>query len=157
MLEYEYKVDPRLNSGVQIRSHCFDQETVVEHQGKAIKVPPKRVHGYQVEIDNDPNRARFWSAGIYEEGCRGWIYPGFGGGDPKAFTDQGARLTKVDDWNHVRVECQGDRIRTWLNGELRADVRDSRVARGFIGFQVHSHKRPGLEVRWRNIRIRELP
>ncbi len=156
VLEYEYKVDPRLNSGVQIRSQCFDQETKVEHNGKTIKVAPKRVHGYQIEIDNDPKRARFWAAGLYEEGCRGWIYPGFGGGDGKAFTEQGTKVTKTDDWNKVRVECRGDSIKTWLNGELRVDAKDSRVARGFIGLQVHNSKTEGIEVRWRNLRIQEL-
>lgn len=157
ILEYEYKVDPKLNSGVQIRSQCFDQPATVEHAGKTIKIAAGRVHGYQIEIDNDPDRARFWSAGLYEEGCRGWIFPGFGGGDRAAFTRQGAELTKVEDWNHVRVECRGDSIKTWLNGHPRVDARDGRVARGFIGFQVHSSKQPGIEVRWRNIRIRELP
>ncbi|MCX7819601.1 MAG: DUF1080 domain-containing protein [Kiritimatiellae bacterium] len=157
VLEFEYLVAPKLNSGVQIRSQCFDRPVEVEHKGKKIVVPAGRVHGYQVEIDNDPHRARFWSAGLYEEGCRGWIFPGFAGGDGAAFTEQGRRLTKVDDWNRVRIECHGDSIRTWLNGELRVEARDARVAKGFIGFQVHSHKEPGLEVRWRNIRIRELP
>ncbi len=156
ILEYEYKVDPKLNSGVQIRSQCFDEETKVEHNGKTIKVAPKRVHGYQIEIDNEPKRARFWAAGLYEEGCRGWIFPGFGGGDAKAFSEQGAKLTKVDGWNKVRVECRGDSIKTWLNGEPRVDAKDSRVAKGFIGFQVHGSKEDGLEVRWRNIRIQEL-
>jgi len=156
ILEYEYKVDPSLNSGVQIRSQCFDEETQVEHNGKTIKVAPKRVHGYQIEIDNEPKRARFWSAGLYEEGCRGWIFPGFGGGDGKAFTEQGAKVTKVEDWNKVRIECRGDSIKTWLNGEARVDAKDSRVAKGFIGFQVHGSKEADLQVRWRNIRIQEL-
>lgn len=156
ILEYEYKVDPKLNSGVQIRSQCFDEETKVQHNGKTIRVAPKRVHGYQIEIDNEPKRARFWAAGLYEEGCRGWIFPGFGGGDGKAFTEQGAKVTKVEDWNKVRVECRGDSFKTWLNGELRVDAKDSRVAKGFIGFQVHGSKEADLQVRWRNIRIQEL-
>ena len=156
ILEYEYKVDPKLNSGVQIRSQCFDEETRVEHNGKTIKVAPKRVHGYQIEIDNEPKRARFWAAGLYEEGCRGWIFPGFGGGDAKAFSEQGAKVTKVEDWNKVRVECRGDSIKTWLNGEPRVDAKDARVAKGFIGFQVHGSKEADLQVRWRNIRIQEL-
>lgn len=160
VLEYEYKVDPKLNSGVQIRSECFDQEKTVDFNGKKIKVAAGRVHGYQIEIDNEPGRARFWSAGLYEEGCRGWIFPGFAGGDAKAFSAQGAKLTKVEDWNKVRVECKGDSIKTWLNGELRVDAKDSRTAKGFIGFQVHGiggdAKRVGIEVRWRNIRIKEL-
>ncbi len=156
ILEYEYKVDPKLNSGVQIRSQCFDEETKVEHNGKTIKVPAKRVHGYQIEIDNEPKRARFWAAGLYEEGCRGWIFPGFGGGDAKTFSEQGAKVTKVEDWNKVRIECRGDSIKTWLNGEPRVDAKDSRVAKGFIGFQVHGSKQADIEVRWRNIRIQEL-
>ena len=160
ILEYEYKVNPKLNAGVQIRSECFEQAKEVEHNGKKIKVGANRVHGYQIEIDNDPGRARFWSAGLYEEGCRGWIFPGFGGGDGKAFTEQGKKLTKVDDWNKVRVECRGDSIKTWFNGEPRVDAKDSRVAKGFIGFQVHgigtAADKAGIEVRWRNIRIREL-
>ncbi len=160
VLEYEYKVNPKLNSGVQIRSQCFAEAKVLDNakdaKGKALKVAAGRVHGYQVEIDNDPAKARFWAAGLYEEGCRGWIYPGFGGGDSKAFTAQGAKLTKVDDWNKVRIECRGSAIKTWLNGEPRVDVKDDRVAKGFIGFQVHGSKDAGMDVRWRNIRIKEL-
>lgn len=157
ILEFEFKVHPALNSGVQIRSHRFDVETMVDHNGETIMVPPGRVHGPQVEIDTDPKKARFWTAGIYEEGCRKWMFPGFSGGDPKLFTQQGAKLTKVDDWNHIRVECRGESIKTWLNGEPRADLKDSRVTNGFIGFQVHKHGEAGLEVRWRNIRIQTLP
>jgi len=156
ILEFEFKADPALNSGVQIRSHRFDLATIVEHAGDTVHVAPGRVHGYQVEIDNDPEKARFWTAGIYEEGCRKWMFPGFSGGNPEAFTRQGKKLTKIDDWNHIRVECRGDSIKTWLNGELRADLKDSRVASGFIGFQVHRHKEGGLEVRWRNIRLKKL-
>jgi hypothetical protein len=35
ILEYDFKVDPRLNSGVQIRSQCFTEETEVEWDGKS--------------------------------------------------------------------------------------------------------------------------
>src|SRR5258708_32301819 len=51
VLEIEFKVDPKLNSGIQIRSHCFDVEKELEHNGKVLKIPAGRVHGYQVEID----------------------------------------------------------------------------------------------------------
>ena len=51
ILEYDFKVDPRLNSGVQIRSQCFDEPKEIEWQGKKISIPAGRVHGYQVEID----------------------------------------------------------------------------------------------------------
>src|SRR4051812_14642807 len=51
VLELEFKVDPRMNSGVQIRSHVFDEEKKYQWNGKEIKVAAGRVHGYQVEID----------------------------------------------------------------------------------------------------------
>ena len=48
VLELDFKVDDGLNSGVQVRSHCFGEPTTVDSNGKAIKVPAGRVHGYQV-------------------------------------------------------------------------------------------------------------
>jgi hypothetical protein len=156
ILEYEFKVDPRLNSGVQIRSHCFDKETTYDNKGKPAKIAAGRVHGYQIEIDVDPKRNRWWAAGLYEEGRRGWLYPGLDGGDEKAFTEQGRKISKPDDWNKVRVECRGDSIKTWLNGELRVDAKDKDAASGFIALQVHGAGTEDMEVRWRNIRIQEL-
>lgn len=159
-LEYEFKVDPRLNSGVQIRSHCFDKETEFTADGKVQKIPAGRVHGYQIEIDNDPVKKRFWTAGLYEEGRRGWLFPGIDGGNKEAFTAQGAKITKVDDWNKVRVECRGSSIKTWLNGELRVDAKDETTPKGFIALQVHGigkdKTHEGTEVRWRNLKIQEL-
>lgn len=157
ILEFEFKVDPKLNSGVQFRSQCFDKDTEIEHAGKKVQIPTGRVHGYQCEIDPDLTRDRWWSAGIYDEGRRGWLFPGISGGDPKQFTEQGRRLSKRGDWNSVKIEARGPSIKSWMNGELRADFSDAMTPSGFIALQVHSHKEADLEVRWRNIRIQELP
>lgn len=160
VLEYEFKVDPKLNSGVQIRSQSFDKVTEIPWNGKTIKVPANRVHGYQIEIDPEPGRARWWSAGIYEEAARGWLYPGALGGNEKAFSKSGGEIFKQGGWNKVRVEAIGDHIRTSLNGAPRADIRDPRVASGFIGLQVHGigndKSKDGTQVRWRNLRIQEV-
>lgn len=169
VLELEFKCDPRLNSGVQFRSQCFDKDTELKDakgaplkdaKGKVLKAAAGRVHGYQNEIDVDDKKARWWTAGIYDEGCRGWLFPGVKGGEAKAFTAQGGKLNKAGDWSKLRIECQGDSIKTWLNGELRADFKDDRVTKGFIGLQVHGigkdKAREGLEVRFRNIRLQEL-
>lgn len=160
ILEYEFKVDPKLNSGVQIRSQCFDQPTEFTWAGKTIKVPAGRVHGYQIEIDPEPAKDRWWSAGIYEEGARGWLYPGSLGGTAKVFTDQGRKLFKQNDWNKVRVEAIGDSLKTTFNGTPCASIIDSRVATGFIGLQVHGigndKAKEGTQVRWRNLRIMEV-
>lgn len=159
VLEYEFKIDPRLNSGVQIRSRVHDVATQVNWQGKTITIPAGRVHGYQVEIDPDQARARHWTAGIYDEARRGWLFPGAAGGDEKAFTALGGKLFKPGEWNHIRVEARGASLKTWLNGTLCADIVDAVDARGFIALQVHSIKDPalaGAEVRWRNLRLTEL-
>lgn len=159
-LEYEFKVDPRLNSGVQIRSECFDQPTETEWQGNVIKIPAGRVHGYQIEIDPDPKQDRWWSAGIYDEGRRAWLYPGILGGENKAFTDAGRKLFRQGEWNRVKVEAVGDSIKTWLNGKPCAEIKDSLTLRGFIGLQVHGigndTSKEGAQVRWRNLRLTDL-
>ncbi len=160
ILEYDFKVDPRLNSGVQIRSECFDQKTQVTWRGKAIEIPAKRVHGYQIEIDPEPTRNRWWTAGLYDEGQRDWLFPGSLGGNPKAFTEAGRKLFKQGDWNHIRVEAIGDSIKTWLNGKPCVNTKDSFVTRGFFGLQVHGigndKAKEGAEVRFRNMRIADM-
>lgn len=148
ILELEFKVDPKLNSGVQIRSHCFDEKKTVDANGKKINIPAGRVHGYQVEIDPS---ARAWSGGIYDEGRRGWL------NDLKK-NEAARKAFKRDDWNKYRIECRGDSIKTWINGVAAADLKDSLTPSGFIALQVHGvgkEKEP-REVRFRNLRIKEL-
>lgn len=148
ILELEFKVDPKLNSGIQIRSQCFDTAKTVELGGKTFKIPAGRVHGYQVEIDPEP---RAFSGGIYDEGRRGWL------ADLK--NNEAARKAfKGGAWNHFRIECRGPSIKTWINGVAAADLSDNATPAGFIGLQVHSvgKRTEPLEVRWRNLRILEL-
>lgn len=131
-LEFEVKVDDRLNSGVQIRSN-----SLAEYKNR-------RVHGYQVEI------AINGTAGfIYDEARRGWL---------SAEREDPAKNAafKPGEWNRYRVLCQGDSIKTWVNGVAIADVTDSMTHTGFIGLQVHSFGGDTpASVAWREIRIRE--
>lgn len=160
ILEYDFKVDSRLNSGVQIRSQFFNKPMDYELDGKTIKVSANTVHGYQVEIDPSISRKRFWSGGIYDEARRGWLYPAETNEDQKAeFTAKGGKIFKPEEWNRVRVEARGDSIKTYLNGELRADLKDSLIASGLIGLQVHNiseKDQEGTQVRWRNLKITDL-
>ena len=135
ILEFDVKVDPELNSGVQIRSRSL----------KAYQ--NGRVHGYQVEIDPS---ARAFSGGIYDEARRGWL-------NDLSDNEPARKAFKPGQWNHFRVEAIGDSIKTWVNGVPAADLVDSMTLSGFIGLQVHLTKsdRP-LEVRWRNLRIKDL-
>lgn len=161
IFEYEFKVDERLNSGVQIRSEYLDQPTELKWNGNTIKIPAGRVHGYQIEIDPDVKRARMWTAGIYDEARRGWLYPAAGDSvQERVFSAKGQRLFKPNDWNHIRVEARGDSIRTWLNNEPCADIKDGLTRRGFIALQVHEIGRDagknGAQVRWRNLKLIEI-
>lgn len=149
VLELEFKPMKGMNSGVQIRSECFDQERTVELGGKKIRIPAGRVHGYQVEIDPSD---RAWTAGVYDEGRRGWL------NDLK--NNEAARKAyRADTWNVLRIECRGPSIKTWLNGVPAADLKDEVTPAGFIALQVHGvgENTNHLEVRWRNIRLQELP
>jgi hypothetical protein len=161
-LELEYKCDALLNSGVQIRSECFHDAATNVIDGKTIKYAPDRVHGYQCEIDMDAARGRMWTAGIYDEARRGWLFPADGekGKQGMAFSEQGRKVSKNGEWNTLRIVADGPSIKTWLNGEPRAEITDSLTPSGLIALQVHgvgnAESKIGLKVAFRNIRIREL-
>ncbi|MFZ4581740.1 MAG: 3-keto-disaccharide hydrolase, partial [Paludibacter sp.] len=134
ILELEFKVDEGLNSGIQFRSNSFKEY----NNG--------RVHGYQCEIDPSP---RAWSAGIYDEGRRGWLYN-------LDKNPEAKKAFKAGAWNKVRIEAIGTSLRTWLNGIPCANVLDNVTASGFIALQVHQIEKPeqvGKTVQWKNIRI----
>lgn len=136
ILEVEYKVDPTLNCGVQIRS----LSTPDYKDG--------RVHGYQVEIDPSD---RGWAGGLYDEGRNGWL-------DDLSDNPAAGYAFNQNDWNKYRVEAVGDRIRTWVNGVPAADLTIDTTAKGFIALQVHGigNREEKLQVRYRNIRIQDL-
>ena len=158
ILEADFKDDPALNSGVQFRSECFSEARTLDLNGKQIKIAAGRVHGYQCEIDMDATKKRWWTAGIYDEGRRGWLCPA--GGQGAAFTSQGARVSKPNDWNHIRIEATGDSLRLFLNGEPRGVLADHMTHSGFIALQVHSigkeANKAGLQVRFKNIRLKTV-
>jgi hypothetical protein len=149
ILEVEFKVDQGLNSGVQIRSEYTAEPKPLDttRSGKPVTVPANCVYGYQVEIDASD---RAWSGGIYDEKRRAWL------NDLKGKT-AARKAFKQNEWNKFRIECKGDSIKTWINGVPAADLKDGMTPKGFIALQVHSTKsETPLQVRWRNIKIKEL-
>lgn len=105
------------------------------------------VHGYQAEVD--PSE-RAWSAGIFDEMRRGWLYP-------VSFNPKARAAFKTGDWNLYRIEAIGNSLRTWLNGVPVAHVIDDMSPEGFIALQVHfimGDQGAGEQIRWRNIRIK---
>ncbi len=134
ILEFEFKVDSSMNSGVQFRSESKD-----DYQNG-------RVHGYQFEIDPSP---RAWTGGIYDEARRDWLYP-------LDYNLKAKKALKQNQWNKCRIECIGTNIRTYVNGIGAAYVIDDMTLKGFIALQVHAVGKTdaaGKQIRWRNIRI----
>ncbi len=133
----EVKQHAELNSGIQVRSNVdggLDNRT-------------GRLRGYQVEMDGS---RRAYTGAVYDEGRRGWLLR-----LPEAHGDRTAY--KVGEWNTIRIVAQGPVIRTWVNGKPAASVMDAVDRSGHIGLQVHGvgKRTDPLEVRWRNIRLRE--
>lgn len=136
IFECEVLVEGDINSGIQLRS-----QSLPEYRNG-------RVHGYQVEID--PDRARAWTGGIYDEARRGWLYP-------LELNPWSKSAYLPGRWNHLRIECVGTSIRTWVNGIPAAHLIDDETAEGFFALQVHSIGRraaENLRIHWRNLRIR---
>ena len=113
------------NSGVQFRSAGAG-----EH----------RLEGYQADLGES-----YWGS-LYEEGGRGMLV----NADPELWQPSLAR----DDWNHLLVHAEGDRLRIVLNGITTVDLRDAAARRGHLGVQLHAGGTTEIHVR--NVRLREL-
>jgi hypothetical protein len=136
-LQFDVKVDPQLNSGVQIRSQT---------QGDS---PTGRVNGPQVEISLDK-----MAGYIYGESAGGWMTPDAERQPHDRFID--------GQWNSYRVVAYRDQIQTWINGHQISNLTHAEKyqshPKGFIGLQVHGigAGQGPYEVRWKNIKLRDL-
>jgi hypothetical protein len=128
---------PKGNSGVQVRSH-YDP---AGNNGKG------KVYGKQAELD--PTE-RQWSGGVYDEGRREWLYP-------LTLNPSAGTAYKANAYNHLKVECIGNEMKTWINGIPAAYVIDTVDRTGFIALQVHGiteASEAGKKVYFKNINIK---
>ena len=121
-----------VNGGVQVRS-------------QPAKSPPNEMVGYQCDVGEG------WWGALYDEsrGNKVLMKP-----DLKAVE----RTLKKDDWNEYLIRCEGERVRSWLNGEAMIDYSepdDSIEQSGLLGLQVHGGG--PTEVSYKDISIEELP
>lgn len=132
VLELDLKVDSPLNSGVQIRSHLSDKG---------------EVYGYQIEVDPS---ARQWSGGIYDCRRRGWMI------NLKDKPEK-QKAFRNGEWNHYKIRFNGDTLSSWVNDVYIATLIDTlQDPVGFIGLQADGNKQGGLQVRFKNIRIKTI-
>ena len=133
VLEVEFKVDPELNSGIQIRSHVVGEEPKSSYAS-----------GYQIEVDPS---TRAWSGGLYEERGRGWL-------QNLEKNEAGRKAFHSGEWNRYRIESVGPWIRAWVNDVPTADAFDPESLDGIIGLQVHAGQ--DTKVRFRALKLRSF-
>jgi hypothetical protein len=122
------------NAGIQIRSR-----RVPDHH---------EVSGYQADVGGAFGGS-VWGA-LYDESRRNkmLVQP-----DQKLLEE----ITKRDDWNEMRIRCEGPRIQIWLGGKQTVDYteEDAEIPRkGIIGLQIHGG--PPAEAWYKDIQFREL-
>ena len=159
-LEFDVKLDTVLNSGVQIRSNIYSEDTETvrwggrfDEQGEKILKYLRRkagvFWGYQIEIDPT---SRAWSGAIYEEAGRGFLHtPG---------TDQKAKSAfKPLEWNHYKIRVKDNHIQSWVNGVMVGDVYDDLTGNGYIALQLHGigkkKFKSNKKIRWKNLYLKE--
>lgn len=160
-LQFDVKLDTVLNSGVQIRSNIYQNDTETVRWGgrfdqegqkdlKNIIRKAGTFWGYQIEIDPT---SRAWSGAIYEEAGRGFLHtPGINQKVKSAF--------KPLEWNHYKIRVKDNHIQSWVNGVIIGDVYDDLTDDGYIALQLHSigknKIRANKKIRWKNLSIKEL-
>jgi hypothetical protein len=128
VLDLEYKIPPRGNSGVFVRVKD--------------KKDPVRT-GIEVQISDSHGKKK---VGAHDcGGVIGTIGPTKNMSKP------------AGEWNRMIITCRGTRLQIQLNGERIVNVqldttsRKDRPLVGYVGLQDH-----GLPLEFRNIRLREL-
>jgi hypothetical protein len=137
--DFELRLEARLvgqgnNAGVQFRS-----QRVPKHF---------EVSGYQCDIGRAGDKP-IWGW-LYDESRRRKFLA-------EADAEELEKVVKADDWNELRIRCQGPRVQIWVNGLLTVDYTedDEKIARqGIIGLQIHGGE--PAEASYRKIRIQKL-
>ena len=127
VLTLEFQQEANGNSGVFFRS----------------SIEGTKISGWQVEVAPPGND----TGGIYESYGRGWL---------EQIPEEKEDILKMGEWNQMRIEVEGDQVRTYLNDQLMVDLQDEKIgqANGSIALQIHDGG--GIKVRWRNLMVKEL-
>lgn len=151
-LKFETKCDAALNSGVQIRSIDSVEMIPAALEGDARKKVESRgkvgsLAGPQVEIAANGN-----AGGVWFEGAGGW--------GPEPNPELAKEIYKPNEWNSYHVVVKGDTVSVTINGKKISEgsIARTHMTKGWLGFQVHGvgNREEPLQVRWRNIEIKEL-
>lgn len=135
--DFELRLEAKLigeghNAGIQFRSQRIPNDT--------------ELIGFQADIGTAGRS--IWGA-LYDESRRRKFLA--------EDADVSKAATKPDDWNQIRLRCEGPRIQIFINGKQTVDYTETDAdipLSGIIGLQIHSGK--PAEAWYRNIRIQTL-
>src|SRR5215831_11853217 len=113
------------NSGIQFRSEALADWVM---------------RGYQADAAENS----YWGCLYEEKGTRGLLV--------NSWKEKGEKVARLKDWNDYEILCDGDHIQLTLNGEVTADLHDTKWSGGFIGLQLHAG--PPMQVYFRSIQIK---
>lgn len=140
VLELEVWVDPDgLNSGVMVRSNTTQDR----------QIP----HGPQVEVELSGDAAQ-----LTPGGGSGYVY-GTDMGTGWLSDPQPHDAFDNGEWNQFTIRVEGERLRTWIDGESIEDMdlgQYDLLPMGIVALQIHGGAQERREVRFRNVRIKEL-
>ena len=103
-----------------------------------------KINGWQVEVAP----AGLHTGGLYESYGRGWLI------QPKP---EDEKYLKAGAWNDLKIRMVNDEVTTWLNGHQMVNLKDEKIGKGegFIALQIHDGG--GIKIRWKKIKVKELP
>ena len=107
-------------------------------------LPPEKAYGMQVQV----GKAKSGTGGIYESYKRGWV-------DKPSDEDQ-IRMLDDDGWNDMRIDAKGGDITVYVNGEKTAELKGD-PSRGVGHFALQMHSGNVMDVRFKDIEVKELP
>jgi hypothetical protein len=131
----EFRLAPRCNTGLGIRTAAFDPRLSRETRPSFF--------GYEIQLQDDGGKPA-------NEHCSGSLY--------RYVAPRVNAMKPAGEWNEIDVECNGPRVRVRFNGEDVHDVDQTKVEaiknkprQGYLALQNH-----GGRVEFRNVHVREF-
>lgn len=135
VLHVEFRMAPKCNSGLGIRTRVFDP--------KSSRATRPSFYSYEIQLTDDGDRpaSKLSSGSLYR-----YVAP------------KESAMKPALEWNQIEVECVGSHIKATLNGKEIIDIDQATVdelkqkpLKGYVCLQNH-----GGTIEFRNVRIREI-
>lgn len=125
----------------------------VEVDGKVIGGPESNRYGVLCRLGGEDLDHYFFlisSDGTYSIGKqKGWEVEVLAeSSDPNE-----AINTEIEQYNHIRADCHGDRLSLFVNDELLLDVQDSDLLKGDVGLLAGTRGEAGVDIYFDNIEV----